>query len=73
MASFLADPNVGPQGQNGAEEGDGPFQEAGAGRPTAGPQNQRQLCVRLHRRSGWQAALLRDLSGEHLNHGLVLM
>lgn len=46
-----------PQSQSRAEEGNGPVQEAGAGWPTAGPENQRQLCLRLHGGPGGEAAL----------------
>lgn len=64
MASFSACHCASPQGQSRAEEGNRPFQEAGAGRSSASSQSQRKLCVWLHRGPGRQVALPRDLTGE---------
>lgn len=77
VTSVSAPSSVFPQGQNRAEEGNGPLQEAGAGRPTAGPQNQRKLSVWLHWGPGGQAALSGDLPGEHWtlhdNSGITIL
>lgn len=52
------------QGQGRAGQGDRPLAAAGLGRAAAGTQSERQLCVRLHRRPGGQAAMPGDLTGE---------
>ena len=59
---FIIDAS-GHQSEGRFEEGDGPVQEEGVGRTAVGPQDQCQLCLRLHGGPGWKTALSRDLSG----------
>ena len=56
------DLNYSFQGQGRLEEGDGPLQEESAGWSPAGPQSQRQFCLRFHWCPGGKAAMSRDLS-----------
>ena len=56
------DLNCSFQGQGRLEEGDGPLQEESAGWSPAGPQGQRQFCLRFHWRPGGKAAVSGDLS-----------
>ena len=51
------------QSQSRPEERDGSVQEEGAGRSTAGTQNQRQLRVRIHRGPERETTVSGDLTG----------